>query len=437
MRLTFFGAAHEVGRSCIMVESSSGTKILLDAGVKLGEKEEYPVIGDDELKGVEAIVVTHAHLDHSGYIAHIASTGWNGAVYSTKPTFELTSVLINDYMKISNPENVTKAGLARMGKLFKFAEYHKPFRIKDLEIKLFPAGHILGSAMIEVKDGSKKLLYTGDFNMRKTKLLDPAYTRDLSSDTLITESTYGGAKDIFPPLKEVTTNMVADIKETLLNGGKVIIPSFAVGRAQEILLILDDYLRSGKLPTVPLYMDGMIKKAMKIHRHNVMYCRDELQKRILMSEDDPFKSKNFVPIESKAMRSKAMSEDEASIIVTTSGMITGGPVVKYLQRLASIERNKLILVGYQALDTKGRELQDGAKEIELDGRKIKVNMSIKSYHFSAHADRNQLLRFMTEIKSLRNVFIVHGEENKSNELYDAIKGKYNAKVPLPKETVIV
>ncbi len=431
--MTFFGAAQEIGRSCIMVESNGGS-VLLDAGVKIGAHEEYPFIEDSGLRDIDAIIVSHAHLDHSGYLPHIYSTGYAGDLYATKPTLELTNILTSDYLKISNPRNVTKEGHAKMQRHYKIVEYHKPFRVKDMEIRLVPAGHILGSAMIEVSAGRNKLVYTGDVNCRATKLLDAAYTEYLNANILITESTYGGDRDVFASERATLGAMTASIKETIKRGGKVLIPSFGVGRAQEILLILDDYMKSGALPTVPIYTDGMVNKAMRIHRHNVISCRDELQKRILLNDDDPFKSKNFVPVENVPARSSIMRSSDSSIIVTTSGMLNGGPILKYLSRIAWDEKNKLILVGYQAEGTRGRALADGARKIEIDGKWVNVGLSVEQYKLSAHADRPQLINLMTKVQNLRDVFIVHGELQKSRELGAAVGKRYKVHIPGPKES---
>lgn len=428
MQITFFGAASEIGRSCIMVESGSA-RILLDAGVKMGMGEEYPLIEDSELKKIDGIVISHAHLDHSAYLPHIYTAGYEGHIYATKPTVELVNILASDYLKISGPENVTKEGHARMQRHYRMVEYHKPFQIKDIEVRLVPAGHILGSAMIEVKAGKSKAIYTGDVNCRTTKLLDPAYTEYLNANALITESTYGGDKDTFPSEKATLGAMTSSIKETINKGGKVIIPSFGVGRAQEILFILDDYMRSGAFPTVPIYTDGMVNKAMRIHRHNVVSCRDELQKRILLNDDDPFKSKNFVPVEGVPARRKIMQSHESSIIVTTSGMLTGGPILKYLTRMAGDEKNKLILVGYQAEGTRGRQLADGAKKLEIDGKEVDIGLSVEQYRLSAHADRPQLMNLIGKVQNLEDLFIVHGEPSKSRELGEAMKSKYKVHIP--------
>lgn len=430
MKISFFGAAEEVGRSCIMIKTDK-TKILLDAGVKLGAKDEYPQIPDQTLKEIDAIFVSHAHLDHSGYLPHIFSAGYTGKVYATKPTIELINVMINDYMRISEPKNVSKDGLAKLQKAYKILEFREPFRFKDLTIRFLGAGHILGSAMISVSDGKETVLYTGDINLVKTRLLEGAELKGLAAKTLITESTYSAKTDVFPNETIVVKKMLKSIKETLNAGGKVIVPSFAVGRAQEVLFLLDDYMNSGIIPKVPIYVDGMINKAMRIHRHNVIYCRKELQRRILMSDFDPFKSDNFSPIEKVGERTKVISEDQASIIVTTSGMITGGPIMYYLTKIGHNSMNKLILVGFQAAGTLGREIQDGAKKVKINKSMVDIGLTVETYHLSAHADRPQLDALVQKVNGLKNIFIVHGEKAKSEEWKNDLKAKYNALLPEP------
>lgn len=428
VKVTFYGGAQEVGRSCVMV-STEKTRILLDAGVKLGEVEEHPIITDKELNSIDGIFISHSHLDHIGYLPHIYSAGYRGNIYTTKPAMELTNVLISDYMRISNPRDVTKEGLNRLGKSWKVAEFKEEVKLKDLTIKFIPSGHIVGSSLISVSDGKSTLLYSGDLNLAKTKLLEGADMKNLSAKAFIIESTYGARKDIFPNEGVVAQHMLKSINETLKTGGKVIIPSFAVGRAQEILLMLDDYINSGLLPKVPIYVDGMINKAMRIHRHNVIYCRKELQRRILMSDYDPFKSDNFMPIESKIQRTKAGAHQGSCIIVTTSGMLTGGPVIYYMSKLAGDRNNKMILVGYQAEGTPGRQLQDGVRRLKFENTTINVQMTVDSHHLSAHADRPQLERAIKSVNGLKTVFIMHGEKSKSEELRADIASKYRAIVP--------
>ena len=428
MEITFFGAAGEVGRSCIMIKGN-GTKILLDAGVKLGEQTEYPQLPQGEIKEIDGIVISHAHLDHSGYLPHLYSAGYHGKTYAMKPTLELMNVLISDYMRLSSPKDVTKEGLAGLAKNSVAVEFKKEFKIKGLSVTLIPAGHILGSALIRVSDGHEAVLYTGDINLSKTKLLNGADLRGLNAKTLIMESTYGAEGDEFRPERDNIHDFISSVKESIKEGGKVVVPSFAVGRAQEVLFVLDDYMNSGAVPKVPIYVDGMITKAMRIHRHNVIYCRKELQSMILMSDYDPFKSENFVQVEKKSMRNTIVSKDESSIIVTTSGMITGGPIMFYLKKMAGNPLNKLILVGYQAQGTLGRALQEGAKKVKLDGSDLNIQMSVELYHMSAHADRRQLESIPGKISGLSNIFIVHGEKSKSESLKKYFESKYNTVVP--------
>ena len=427
MRLTFFGAVREVGRSCILLESRNA-KVIIDAGVKLGEVEQHPEIDDSMLKSVDAVVISHAHLDHCGYLAHLFSYGYSGPVYATKPTLELINVMISDYLRISKPKGVSKDVVAKMARHYKAIEYNKEFSIKDIKIKFVQAGHVLGSAMLLIECEGKRLVYSGDVNLKGTRLLSPAEVERIGADVLLVESTYGGKGDVFPSEKKTLNEMVASLKETINKGGKIIIPTFAVGRGQEVLFLLDDYIRSGVLPHVPIYIDGMINKAMRIYRHNVIYCRDELQKRILMSEDDPFKSKNFVEVKGKQHRNEIMKSEESCIIVTTSGMIKGGPVIAYLKKLAGVQKDKLILVGYQAAGTPGREIDDGAKEVELDGRKVEIKLKVENFHLSGHADRPQLLRLIEKVNP-KKIFVMHGEEGKSKEFAESLKGRYETILP--------
>ncbi|MGC8628884.1 MAG: MBL fold metallo-hydrolase [Candidatus Micrarchaeia archaeon] len=431
MKLTFYGAAEEVGRSCILVENKT-TKLLLDAGVKLTEQQtELPLLPNDILKDISGVVISHAHLDHCGYLPHMFSAGFESNIYATKPTLELTNVIVADYLKLSEPKDVTKQGMVSMVRHYKIEEYFKPFKVGTFEIKLYPAGHILGSSMVEVKDTEtgKTLLYTGDFNTRNTRLLPAAYTERLHAETLLTESTYGGDADVFPSEKTVLGGFISSVKESINGGNKVIIPSFAVGRAQEVLFILNDFMRSGILPKTNIYIDGMINKAMRIYRHNVIFCREEVQKQILMSDEDPFKSVFFHEVKGRHERSEIAESNEAGIIVTTSGMLKGGPVVKYLEKLASNQNAKLIFVGYQAVGTPGRKLIEGERNVVVGNKKLSINMKVEQYKLSAHTDRPSLMKFIEKISGLKNIVIIHGEAQKMSELSKALKDKYKVDVP--------
>ena len=288
----------------------------------------------------------------------------------------------------------------------------------------------MGSAMTQVQEENKRIIYSGDICMRKGRVLDPC-EKNMSADTLIVESTYGGIDDVIPSYKESYQKMIAIINRTLDRGGHVIIPSFAVGRAQEVLLALDDYMRSGALRTAKIYMDGMINKAMKIYRHNAIYANDDIKRRILMSEDDPFKSPNFFKPKSKTREDVL---EEPSIIVTTSGMLSGGPVMFYLERLGSDPKNTMIFVGYQAEGTLGSEVIEGRKNIQIKDREIELRLEVEKVKLSGHADYNELLQFIKSINGLKRIFIMHGEKA---DLKDALEKKYDVTVPRILETYAI
>ncbi len=429
MRITFYGGAQEVGRAAMLVEEGS-RNVLLECGIKLGEKTEFPLIHEDELGRIRNITVSHAHLDHSGYLPHIYSRGARPRIYLTKPTRDLMGVLLSDYHRIHRSKDerrlFTDKEVEDVMRDARIVEYGEQFDA-DFKLTFHNAGHIMGSAMTMIEDAGKRLLFSGDICMRKTRILDPC-ERTLSADTLLVESTYGGRDDIIPSYKESYQRMIAIINETLDKGGHVIIPSFAVGRAQEVLLALDDYMRSGALRPTKIYIEGMIGKALKIYRHNAIYANDDIKRRILMSEDDPFKSPNFHHPRSKS-REDVLKEP--SIIVTTSGMLSGGPVLFYLEKLGPDPKNTMIFVGYQAEGTTGSKVLAGEKRMIIHDREVELNLRVERVRLSGHADFNELVQFVRSVKGLKKVFLMHGEKT---DLKDALDKDYEVVVPRMLET---
>jgi len=426
MRVTFYGGAGEVGRSCILLEESRRA-MLLDCGIKLGEKVEFPVISDEELKKINEVVVTHAHLDHSGYLPHVYSKGGKPRIYMTKPTRDLVGVLLADYLKIQKLRGKSvfaQKDITNAMKGTEMLEYRETAG-RNFSFSLHNAGHIMGSSMVHFP--GKSLLYTGDISMRKTRVLDGC-ERNLKAETLIMETTYGDRGDILPSAKEAGQRLTKIINETLDKGGHVLIPSFAVGRAQEVLLTLDDYMRSGALGESKIYVEGMIGKAMKIYRHNAIYANDDIKKRILMSEDDPFKSPRFHQPRTKD-RSDVLKEP--SIIVSTSGMLSGGPAMFYFDKFSRDPKNAMIFVGYQAPGTLGRKIADGERKVKLGEKEIDIKMRIEKVRISGHADYNELLQFVKSVKDLKRIFLIHGEKP---EIKDALEDKYEVIMPRMLET---
>ena len=416
MKIRFLGASGEVGRSCILLESNR-KKTLLDCGVKFTRDNAFPIIEDQTIRKLNSVVLSHAHMDHSGYLPYLYKAGYKGKVLLTKPTRDLTQVLLADYLRISkNLVPYTQKDINKYLQNCVSLEYEE----EKAGTKLHEAGHILGSAMTTVRMQKHKVLYTGDINLRDSRLLEGARAR-FHADTLITESTYGGNNDEHIPMKRAGQELVQSIQATFKKGGKVIVPTFAIGRGQEVLFTIESHMRSGTLKEAPIYIDGMINKALRIYRHNADHLKKEIQRRILTSDDDPFKSK-YYHTPKKKDRSDVYEHDRV-IIVTTSGMLNGGPVLGYLKKLAPNKKNKIILVGYQARGTRGRELLEGADELEIDGERVPINLELDEAKFSAHSDQKELLGLIDGVKGLKRVFIVHGEKDKSEEFAQTIRRK--------------
>lgn len=418
MKLTFFGAAREVGRSAILVESED-EKILLDCGIKMKKNEEFPLIENSEIKKLTKVVLSHAHLDHSGYLPALYAAGYEGKVYMTKPTRDLIQLLLADALKIQkewSPYN--KSDVDALLKNIEILEYNQ--LSKDKIIRFQNAGHILGSAMTEIFLEGKKLLYTGDINLRSSRLLSGCKT-GMEADFLIIESTYGGKEDLHVPTKEATTEFISKIREVQQEGGKILIPTFAVGRGQEILFTLENHLKSGLMEETTIFLDGMVKKALKIYRHNAIYLKKEVQRRILSGDDDPFKSDFYKFPKTKSKRE--VFQSKKAIILSTSGMMTGGPVMGYLEKMADDEKNILIIVGYQSEGSPGRKLLEGEKKLRYKEKIIDVKMRVWSSPFSAHSDHKELVQFVRSMKSLKKVFVVHGERERLFDLAEAVKSK--------------
>lgn len=425
MDVTFYGGANEVGRSCVEVKLNN-KKILLDCGVKLGKIEECPLI--NPLKIPSTIIITHAHLDHAAYLVHLFENKRKSKIYTSKPTRDLMQLMLADYMRVSKTKFDNGKVLNNILTSCVPIDFNQKVKEK-INFSLHNSGHILGSAQALIYSKKGNLLYTSDLNTRENKIIDVA-ERNLNARTVIIESTYGGKEDVSKSVADVHREFKQIINSTLQKNGKILIPSFAVGRAQELLILLDGYMRNGEISPAPIYIDGMIKKALKIFRHNLIYSKKELQRMILINEIDPYKSR-YVFVSERRDRIDAL--EEGSIFITTSGMMKGGPVMTYFKYLAEDKNNLLLFVGYQAPGTPGRELLEGNKKIMYRGKEINVKMKVKRVNLSAHADRNGLINYLDSVKNLENVFIVHGEDNKRKELAQYLKKRYEVFLPKNEE----
>ena len=435
------GAFQEVGRSCLLVETAE-SKVLLDCGIHPGARntwDAYPRLdwADVSPGDIDAIVISHAHLDHMGFLPAMYKYGYDGPVYCTEPTLPLMTLLQSDFVKIAQIEG---GRLIYDPKDIRDVVQHAitlPYGMvtdisPDIKLVFNNAGHILGSATVHlhIGEGAHNVVYTGDYKYGRTQLFDSATWNYPRVETLITESTYGAKEDIMPVREEVEMNFVNAINGTLKAGGKVLIPIPAVGRAQEILLVLDQYMRNKVLVEAPVFMEGMISEATAIHVSYADYLSRDLRTKILDQGVNPFKSEFFTEVEHPSNREEAFREGPA-IIMATSGMLEGGPVLQYFENIAPSDRNKILFVSYQVQGTLGRRVLDGTGQASLmdDSGKIKivdVRCSVQKVEgFSGHSDYNQIIRFIGKLRpKLQQVLVNHGEKRKTENLAYAIQRIY-------------
>jgi KH/beta-lactamase-domain protein len=439
LRITTLGGCREVGRNAFML-STPETRVLIDCGVSVGsEGTPYLYVPEvSPIKDIDAVVITHAHLDHSGLVPLLFQYEYDGPIYITQPTRDLMALLLLDYIEVSAREGKK---IPYKSSLIRDALRHTiPLKYgdvtdisPDMKLTFYNAGHILGSsiAYFHAGKGLYNIAFTGDIKYERTFLFDPAFNGFSRLEALVIESTYGGMNDMQPSRREAEKNLKEEIERTIKKGGKVIIPAFAVGRSQEVMIALE-----GMQLEVPVYLDGMIWEATAVHTAYPEYLNRNLKNSIFQGEN-PFLSDIFVQVDDAEKRKEVIEDKEPSIILSTSGMLNGGPVLEYLKGLSRDEKNTLIFVGYQAEGTLGRRIQKGWNEIQLSSEgkmeNIKIGMEIKTIDgFSGHSDRNQLLEYVKRIRPLPSkVICMHGENNKCMALASGIHKKFNIETVAP------
>ncbi|MEW6294970.1 MAG: MBL fold metallo-hydrolase [Candidatus Diapherotrites archaeon] len=389
MKLKILGAGREVGRSSFLLDF--GEKILLDRGVKFHQKEiHYPMPVHTNIK---AAIISHAHMDHSGDLPEFFIKS-SAITFMTQATFDLSEILWRDTIKISKIEGAQlrySSDEIKKTERFTFPiPYRKKINVSDhCSMEFFDAGHILGSAITKLWIKNKSLVYTGDFKIDETRLFKGADTRIGKTNYLIIESTYGNREH--PRRRKTEKQFIESVQDTLDNGGFALVPAFAVGRSQEIIDILYEY----KIEA-PIYYDGMGQKAAMVSLKH---------KELLKDPKFLAKALNSAKWVKGGNRNKIIKKP--CIIVTSAGMLEGGPIIWYLKHLYNDPKTKIFLTGYQVEHTNGRRLLD-RKEIVLDGEKVKVACQVEKYDFSAHASQGELLELVRKLEP-EVVVCVHGD----------------------------
>ncbi len=447
IRLTGLGGFSEVGRSCMLLETAE-TKILIDCGFNVGSREPdqmFPFFNAPEfdIADVDAVIVTHAHLDHSGLIPFLYKWGYRGPVYANDATLSLMTLLQKDYIEVAERESklvpYSQRDIKNMILHTITRRYGEVTDLSnDIRLTMTPAGHILGSSIIHVHigDGRYNLAIANDFKGRRSRLLDRANTKFPRLEAIILESTYAGPRDIMPKRDDAEIQLVKIINQTTRRGGKVLIPSLAVGRAQELMVVLANFHRKRKMAEVPVYLDGLIAEATAIHSCHPEYLSSYLQDQIFNEGYNPFLSEIFNPVDNQSKR-KSIVEGKPAVIMATSGMLTGGNSVEYFKDLAEDPRNSIVFVSYQAEGTLGRRIASGVKEIRSieDGRMMMLPVKMEIHQidgFSGHSDRNEIMNYFRELSPKpERVVLIHGQRNKSQSLAQALSKRYHIKVEVP------
>ncbi|WP_416839069.1 beta-CASP ribonuclease aCPSF1 [Haloferax sp. DFSO52] len=451
VRITTLGCCREVGRASFIL-STPETRILIDCGDKPGS-DDVPYLQVPEALGsgansLDAVVLTHAHLDHSALIPLLFKYGYDGPIYTTEPTRDLMGLLTLDYLDVASKEGRTPPYESEMVReAIKHTiplEYGDVTDIApDVKLTFHNAGHILGSSVshFHIGDGLYNVAFSGDIHYDDTRLFNGAVNDFPRVETLVLESTYGGRNDYQTDQEDSEKRLIEVINETYDRGGKVVIPAFAVGRSQEIMLVLEQAMRDGKIPEMPVHLDGMIWEATAIHTTYPEYLRDELRDRIFHEDENPFLADEFNHIDGGEEERQDVADGDQAIILSTSGMVTGGPIMSWLRHIGPDPKSRLVFVGYQAQGTLGRRIQNGWDEIPVNDRDnsgrsstLKLKMDVETVDgFSGHADRQGLENFIKTMNPRpEKVLCVHGDERSVQDLSSALYHNYNMRTFAPK-----
>ncbi|HIH38810.1 beta-CASP ribonuclease aCPSF1 [Candidatus Woesearchaeota archaeon] len=446
IRVTMLGAGRQVGRSCVFLQTPE-SRILLDCGINVAsDKDPYPFLEAPEfnIKDLDAVILSHAHLDHCGMVPYLYKFGYRGPIYMTPPTRDISALLQLDNIKIAKSDGKEPIyDIEDVKEVVKHSitlNYEEVTDVTpDVRITFYNSGHILGSAMVHIHigNGLHNFLYTGDHKYGKTHLLDPAVTKFPRLETVMTEATYGGKDNVLPPKKECDMQFMSIVQETIKRRGKVLVPVLGVGRAQEVFLLIESMIRNGEMEPIPVFVDGMIWDITAIHSAYPEYLNSTIRKLIFHKDHNPFLSEHFKRVGSKKERLQILEETGPCVILATSGMLNGGPSVWYLTQMCDNPRNTLLFVSYQGEGSLGRRIQRGDKEFNnpYEPREL-CPMKMETYTIdgmSGHSGRKQLMNFLANCEPRpKKVIMNHGEATRCLDLASAMHKQFRVETVCPR-----
>ncbi len=445
VRVTTMGGFRQVGRSASLL-TTRNSRILIDCGLDPGsDATPYFAIPEVQpLDSIDAVVITHAHLDHCGTLPALFKYGYKGPVYCTAPTRDLMALLQLDNIKLTFGE--AKKNLYSEKDVKNEILHTIPLKYNettditpDVRLTLHNAGHILGSSIahFHIGEGIHNVAFTGDTKFEKTWLFNPAINKFPRCETLVIESTYGGHNDFQPSRKDASETLGELIKEGVEHGGKILIPVFAVGRSQEVMLVIEELIRTEVIPSMPVYLDGMIWEATAVHTAYPEYLNSTLRTEIFQKGNNPFLNPIFRRVDNAQMRESICHSPDPCIVLATGGMMSGGPVLEYFVEWADDPKNWLLFVGYQSENSLGKTIQRGRPEITLPHHGKQITVQIKMQRetvdgFSGHSDRKQMMKYISSMEPRPDKIIIgHGEDRKCSDLASSIYKKYNIQTIAP------
>ena len=451
VRITALGGCREVGRTSFIL-STAETRVLVDCGgdpgTGGGPHLELPEALGAGANSIDAVVVTHAHLDHSAYLPVLFERGYDGPVYTTEPTRDLMGLLQLDSLDRAEREGQAPPySSERVRAAIKHTiplEYGDVTDIApDIKLTLHDAGHILGSAIahFHIGDGLYNVAFSGDVRYGDTRLFDGAVNDFPRVETLVMESTYGGRNDYQTDWGDSERKLTDLIAATHDRGGTVLIPTPAVGQAQELLLVLEEAIREGAVPELPVYLDGMIREATAVHTTYPEFLRDDLTDRVVDTDENPFLAPAFERVDGGDDQRASVAGDGPAVVLAPSGTVTGGPVTSWLRHLGDDPASRLVFVEHQPRGTRGRRIQAGRTEIDVGGdsgvgaaETLDLELGVETLDgFSGHADRQGLENFVRTMRPRpEKVLCVHGEERAVQDLSSGLYHDHNLRTFSPK-----
>lgn len=438
MKITFCGATRMVTGSCYLVETAN-TKVLVDCGLFQGGKisddknmEQFPFDPSE----IDAVLITHGHLDHCGRIPKLAKDGFKGRIIATRPTAAFAKLILEDSVNILAREAryderepvFTAEDFEGVLPLFEDTDYHRKITVGDITADFFDAGHILGSSIIRLQAEGKTIVFSGDLGNPPVPLLAPTETIP-EADCVVMETTYGGRTH--EGKKERALKLKSAIYEAISMKGVLMIPAFAIERTQEILFELNAMVEAKEIPPVSIFVDSPLAiKATRIFREYSEYLSHNVQE--LQTEDDIFHF-DGLHMTLTSRESKQINRHPApKVIIAGSGMAQGGRIMHHIERYISHHASRYLIVGYQVEGSLGRRLLDGEKRIRVNGKELDVRAKVEAIGgYSAHADQPRLTEWVTAIGGVKKIFLTHGEEDQAKAFQDHISDKVSAEVIIP------